>query len=166
MNNTGHYKTLANRPITVVERGLLSSGETFTGLASAYCLTADGQPRSLDVCSHLRRRHESRTGVIWVYRSCQSINDNYWARTSVVVVLWWVGWKRQMRVTMRERHRQRDELWRWKNNKQNWMGVTGPQTQNAYFLVSLRRNINQAPWEQLGPCFNYQTTERREKRRP
>lgn len=33
--------------------------------------------------SHLKYRHESRTGVSWVYPSCQSINDNYWARTPV-----------------------------------------------------------------------------------
>lgn len=33
--------------------------------------------------SHLKHRHESRTGVSWVYQSCQSINDNYWARTPV-----------------------------------------------------------------------------------
>lgn len=33
--------------------------------------------------SHLKQRHESRTGVSWVYQSCQSINDNYWARTPV-----------------------------------------------------------------------------------
>lgn len=31
--------------------------------------------------SHLKHGHESWTGVSWVYRSCQSINDNYWART-------------------------------------------------------------------------------------
>lgn len=49
-----------------------------------------------------KNRHESEIEVSWVYQSCQSINENYWART-----LW--GKRTEGRkMTMETQHREND----------------------------------------------------------
>jgi len=49
-----------------------------------------------------KNRHESEIEVSWVYQSCQSINENYWARTP------WGKQTEGMKMTMEMQHREND----------------------------------------------------------
>lgn len=90
--------------------------------------------------SHLKHRHESRTGVSWVYQSCQSINDNSWARTLV-------GGGRKNENDHGEQHRESDELWRLKNNDQNWMRLPAHTCISLTYEQEKSESIEHRDWE-------------------